>query len=115
MSNLRYSPILYKDGNSAYGLKSDNNPTARAKRRFYIYYIAAPPSSPNFNVIEKGWRTVKSTIKYRDGPQKSLEDLYNLILVKWGAIPQLTVLEWFDRFSRVIKECWLRNGYITSN
>jgi len=55
------TPILYEDGNSAHGLAGTkpHNPPSEAKKRWNITYIASPPSSPDFNVIENIWRIIK--------------------------------------------------------
>lgn len=66
---------LYEDENSAHGLKSKSNAAKEAKERWHINYIASPPSSPDFNIIEKIWRILKSRIKAYERSIINIEDM----------------------------------------
>ena len=80
--------IYYEDGNSAHGLGAANNTNSarRAKELWNVNYIAAPPTSPDFNIIENVWRMIKSRIKTYEHAITNLADLKKAVLHEWEQI-----------------------------
>jgi len=100
------TPILYEDGNSAHGLAGTkpHNPASETKKRWNITYIASPPSSPDFNIIENIWRIIKSRIKAYPRPITRLDELKEAVQKKWNRIEIgdirkliLTIKDWMKR------------------
>jgi hypothetical protein len=109
------TPILYEDGNSAHGLAGTkpHNPASKTKKRWNITYVASPPSSPDFNVIENIWRIIKSRIKAYPRPITRLDELKEAVQKEWNRIEIGDIRKLILTMQDRMKQAKERNGYAT--
>jgi transposase len=112
---VNVSPILYEDGNSAHGLAGTrpHNPPSEAKKRWNITYVASPPSSPDFNIIENIWRIIKSRIKAYPRPITRLDDLKEAVQKEWDRITISDIRKLVLTMKDRMKQAKERHGYAT--
>jgi len=108
---------LYEDGNSAHGLKTDDNEAAIAKRDWHIATIHAPPQSPNLNCIKKGWRNIKSTLKEQlmadHQRAHDVDILDKLVQERWDKIEQSWIQKEYNRWPSTLRAIRQRKGFMT--
>jgi len=107
--------ILYEDGNSVHGLSAMNatNAPRRSKEAWDIQYIASPPSSPDFNVIENIWRVIKSRIKAYEHAITKKADMMAAMQTEWNKITIEEIRKLITTMQERMQQARERNGYGT--
>jgi hypothetical protein len=78
--------ILLEDNDNSYGIWGNaNNKCKQAKQRLGIKWEANPLESPDLNLIETIWRTIKQRLKNR-GPIFDPSELKRAIQEEWDKI-----------------------------
>ena len=108
--------IYYEDGNSAHGLGAANttNLPRRTKEFWGVNYIASPPTSSDFNIIEKIWRMIKSRIKAYEYAITKIEDMRQAVQREWNAITIEEIRALIRTMPNRMREAYERHGFATS-
>lgn len=106
--------VLYEDGNAAHGLTVKGmNSAKQAKLDWDIDFVASPPSSPDFNLIEHVWRIIKSRIKAREHAITTKKQMIDAVLEEWGKIRFADVWELLKTMPARMKQAHDRKGLAT--
>ena len=103
--------ILVEDGNRAHGLKNKRM-QAKKKKLGIVPLEDWPPSSPDFNVIEKIWRLLKQRLKSRR-VISSLEALKVALQEEWERLTQEEIQRLIVTMPERVMEAHEKNGLAT--
>jgi hypothetical protein len=113
-------PVLTKHFTSdRWTLQEDNAPchvsvrTTQCKRDNYIPTLPWPPQSPDLNIIENVWRTLKIQLKRRVNDIKTKQDLIDAVQDIWYKLPLHYIQSLFQSFSTRLKTVMRGKGQIT--
>lgn len=105
---------LYEDGNSAHGFAKPTapNPAKSMKDKWEITRVQAPPSSPDFNPIEKVWRWIKSKLKQR--VIRGIAEMKKAVQELWDQLDPYDFNKYWQSMPDRLRQCKERNGLATT-
>ena len=105
---------LYEDVNSAHGFQKPTapNPVKSMKDKWETIRVQAPPSSPDFNPIEKVWRWIKSKLKQQ--VIQGIAEMKQAVRELWDQLNPYDFNKYWQSMPDHLRECKERNGLATT-
>ena len=115
-TGLEYT--LYEDGNRSHRHKVrkglTTNVVREAKDFWDITWVASPPTSPDFNLIERMWLLIKERIRHRPVPITNLTELKTAAVEEWDRMESHDWYKLYDTIPERLQQCAERDGYMIS-
>jgi len=105
-------PLFMEDGATVHG-NSGKGKLRCWKLENGIVSMSWPPSSPDFNPIEKVWRILKQRIKHRDRMPRTMEELKKAICDEWDRLDPREWDQYIESMPDRMKEGCKRHGLQT--
>ena len=106
------NPLFMEDGASIHGCRDKTN-LRLWKLEHGITTMWWPPSSPDFNPIEKVWRILKQRIKHRPQQPRTMAELRQAILEEWERLDPNDWGKHIESMPDRMKEGRIRKGVQT--
>lgn len=113
MATIFDAPKLQEDGNRAHGLHNEGMQRWKAARGIRLL-DNWPPSSPDFNPIEKVWRVLKQRIKHRPNVITTKAGLKQAIQEEWDRLDPSEWDKYINQMHARMVEGRKRGGLATS-
>ena len=113
-------PVIAKEfPNGGWTFQEDNCPVHVSRQTIHwktennIETLPWPSQSPDFNIIENVWRTIKVQLGKRLGEIQSQKDLINVVLDIWGSLDQAYIRGLYNTIPSRLQAVLKAKGAIT--
>ena len=89
------------------------NVVREAKDFWDVTYVASPPTSPDFNLIERIWLLIKERIRHAPKPITNLTELKAAAVEEWDRMEPRVWYKLYDSIPERLQQCAERDGYMT--